>query len=698
MGKAERPGTPAGTANELSGTVHGPVVQAGTIHGDVHIYPPPPATLPLPGQLPPPGPPLAGRDADLQAMDTAAQAGRVILVTGLAGTGKTALTLSWAHGMRDRFPDGTLFADLLGYAPGGPTSAGEVLGRFLRALGVDTRRVPADPAELTSLYRSAMAGKRVLVVLDDARSGEQVLPLLPPGPASTAVVTSRLRLGSLVPHGARFVPVGPLDPGAGLDLLSRIVNGGRAGAEPDAARDLVKLCGGHPLALCVAGARLAVRPAWRVSEMTALMRLNRERLAALATEDDTAVTAALDLSYEALPGEAAHMYRLAGLFPGIWFDSRAAAAAAEVPHAEARRLLGLLADANLLEDPGGNQYQFHDLTRLHAFEKAQDEPAAVRDEAVGRMLDWYLAAAVSARHAVTRYYADADQAPGIRYPPADPARFGSDSQALDWLDGELPNMLAVAREADSHRQFTAVWQLADAMWPLFLYRGRHAERLELDRLGLQAARTAGDALGEATMLYRLGTALKNDGRFDQAEACTGQAMDAWQRLGRPDRVAGCLRRLGSIAMARRRPDQAAELFTRALAGYRKYGDSRHIAVTLSNLSETLTVTGNPAGAIAALDEARTLLEGYPDPHSRARALTRLGLAYDRAGDPGTAYAHLGAALNITRQIGSASAEADVLTALGDLARRTGREDEAQARYDEADQVRARLRSPLRMSD
>jgi len=205
--------------------------------------------------------------------------------------------------------------------------------------------------------------------------------------------------------------------------------------------------------------------------------------------------------------------------------------------------------------------------------------------------------------------------------------------ALDWLDRELPNVLAVARLAAGSGHHRAAWQLADAMWPVFLYQGRHAERLELDRLGLQAARDGGDALGEAKMLYRLGTAVMNAGQLDEAEDCIRQALAAWEKLGQPGRVAGSLRRLGYIAMARQCPGEAAAWFTQALAAYRQLADARHTALILSNLADALTGDGRPHDAITALEEARPLLAGFPDPYSQAVVLTRLGRHTSTRGTP-----------------------------------------------------------------
>jgi tetratricopeptide (TPR) repeat protein len=587
-----------------------------------------------------------------------------------------------------------LFADLRGHAADGPTGASETLGRFLRSLGIDTRQLPGDLAELTDLYRSIMVDKQILVVLDDALTAAQVIPLLPSCPASVALVTSRQRLSSLAAHGARVIQLDRLAADAAFELLGRTIGGDRARAEPHAARELVELCERLPLALVVAGARLAARSRWPVSEMVDAMAYERERLAALRMEDDMAVRGALDISYRGLAPEVARVYRLVGLFPGTRFDSGVAAATAAIPRADAKRLLGALTDANLLDDVSGGQYRFHSLTRLHAREMAdQHETTAARDEAVRRMLDWFLAVAGGASLTVTPYRADGDLILDIQYPPAEPLRFSGSGTALEWLDRELPNVLAAARLAAGRAQWRAAWQLADAMWPVFLYRGRHQERLELDTLGLEAARAGGDTLGEAKMLYRLGTATMDAGQLDQAEAYIEQAMTVWRQLGRRDRVAGSLRRLGYVAMARHRPDDAADWFSRALAAYREPFDARHVALTLSNLADALIEDGRPREAIDALDEAGPLLADFRDPHSQGRVLTRLGRAHERAGHLETAAGYLDQALLTMREIGSARGEADTLLALGDLAKRSGQPDEARTRYAEAQRVLASLGSP-----
>ena len=672
--------------NEISGTVFGPAVQARDIHGDVHVHQPP-SRLPPPSQLPPPVR-LAGRAGALEAMD-AARASRIIVITGPPGIGKTALAANWGHAVRDDFSDGALYEDLHGHAPDGPARPSDVLGRFLRALGIAPHQVPAELAELTAMYRSLTADKRLLVVLDDALTAAQVYPLVPASDGSVAVVTSRWRLGGLAVYGARVIQLDRLDSDSALELLNRTLGDDRALAEPHAARELVDLCARVPLAVCVAGARLAARSRWPISEMVQALAHERRRLAALAMEDDMAVRPALDLSYQSLEPDAARMYRTMGWYPGTRFDSSVAAAAASVSRAKARQLLGVLTDANLLDDVEGGQYRFHDLTRLHAREMAErEESAATRDMTVRRMLDWFLATVTSAGQSITPYRHD--QPREVRHAPAEPSRFIDANSALEWLDMELPDIMAAARFALDQGLPTLAWQLADAMWPLFLYRGRYTERLEFDQLGLDAARRSGDTLGEAKMLNRLGLAVMNLGQLDEADAYFRRALSLWERMGNDYRIAGSLHRLGFVAAARDRSEEAIGWFRRAIDAYRGLGVTRELALTLSDLGDALSGEGRPAEAVAHLEEAGSLLAHISDPYNQARVLVRLGRAYERMGDLTTAADYLRQALRSMRDIGSPPGEAEALTALGVLAERAGQPEEARRQYEHAEKIMVRL--------
>jgi tetratricopeptide (TPR) repeat protein len=622
----------------------------------------------------------------------AARASRVTLVTGPPGIGKTALAVSWGHGIRGDFPDGTLFEDLHGHAPDGPTRPGDALGRFLRALGISPHQVPTELAELTALYRSLVVDKRMLVVLDDALTAAQVIPLLPPSAMSMTVVTSRHRLGGLAARGARIIQLDELGSDAAVELLRRTVGDERTLAEPHAARALVDLCARVPLAVCVAGARLASRSRWPISEMVQALEQERRRLAALAMENDMAVRPALDVSYRSLETDAARMYRIMSLFPGTRFGSGVAAAATSVSVPAAKRLLGILTDANVLDDAEGGRYRFHDLTRLHAREMAEaEESGPALQTAIRRMTDWFLAAVTSAGQHVTPYRHD--QPRDVRYPLTEPVRFPDPGSALEWLDRELPEVIATARFAAGHGLPAAAWQLADAMWPLFLYRGHYAERLELDRLGLDAARGCGDDVGEAKMLNRIGMAVLHLRRLDEADAYFRQALRVWERLGNPARAAGCLRRLGFVAVARSRAGDAIGYFTRALSVYRELGDTRHVALTLSDLGDALTESNRPREAVAQLKEASSLLADGADPYNQARVVIRLGRALQHTGELLDADDQLRHALRVMQEIGSSRGEAEALMALGGLAEDAGQREDARSRYAAAEQILVRIGSP-----
>ncbi len=675
--------------NEILGDVLGPAVQARDIHGGIHVHHADPV-LPSPRQLPPPVE-LCGRSADLAVIDAAA-GNRTVVISGPPGIGKTALVVAWGTERCGGYPDGQLYADLRGHAGDGPVMPGEILGRFLRALGVQRQSLPAELAELTALYRSLTSGRRLLVVLDDAISAAQVRPLLPASAQSVTLVTSRWRLAGLVAGGARSVQLDRLETADAVDLLRQLLGADRVAAELAAAAELASLCAYFPLALCLCAARLAVRPRWRISELVHALRRERRRLAEVAVDDELAMRAALDLSYVPLGSQAARMYRLMGLFPGVSFGVSIAAAAADVPVDAARQLLGVLADANLLDDAAGGRYRFHDLIRLHALGLAEEkDTGAHADSARRRMLDWYLVAAIDAGQLIIPYRHD--QPRDVRYRPDEPVTFGGQDEALEWLEQELPNLTAAIRFAAGHGHPQVAWQLVDALWPLFLRRGLYRERLELDRLGLAAARESGAKEGEAKLLGRLALALQQVGKLDEAAERTFQALSIWRETGNNRRMAGSLKRLGLIELARGRADGALEVFRQALEAYDRLGESRSAALILIDIGAALTGDGRAGEAIDHLARARDLLAGVPDPYNEARALAAIGRAQGILGERSEAAATLDLALRSMRDLGSLPGEADVLRLLGDLAESGGQATLARQRYAAALAIADRIGSP-----
>lgn len=672
--------------NEVRGVVIGPSLQARDIHGDLHFHQPR-GRMPRPSQLPPVSR-LTGRAAELKLLQVGRE-DRVVVVSGPPGVGKTALVLHWSHTVRADFPDGALYADLHGHAPDGPAAPSEVLGRFLRALGIASQLVPTGLAEQTALYRSVMADRHMLVVLDDALSAAQVSPLLASSAASMTLITSRWRLTSLRTYGARMIQLDRLVPDTAFELLAQTLGDDRTQLEPEASRELVELCGGLPLAICVAGARLAARPQWLIREMVDALALERQRLAALTMEGHTAVRASLDLSYRALAPAEARMYRLMGLYPGTVFGSGMAAATAAVSNSEARRLLGVLVDANLLDDAAFGQYRLHDLTRLHAQEAAEsDEPDASRNTAIRRMLDWFLATVARAGAVVMPYRRD--QPRDIEYLPAEQVRFSGPDDALDWLDRQLPSVMAVVGFAGARGLNALAWQLTDAMWPLFLHRGHYAERLKVDRMGLAAARACADAVGEAKMLNRVGLALRDVGQPDAADEHLRQALAIWRQLGNDQRVVGSLRRLGALAAEQHQIQDAIRYFSDAVDLARSLGETRRTALALSDLGVALTSVDQTEEAITQLQQAALAIAEAQDPFNEARILTRLGRAQVHNGQLASASDNLQRALTVMRDMGSLAGQAEALESLGELEEHAVHPAEARHHYEAALAILTRL--------
>jgi tetratricopeptide (TPR) repeat protein len=694
-------GVPEHSRNELLGFVRGPVVQARDILGDLHIHRP---VLPPPNQLPP-QPRLVDREVDLAALNTLREATAdtpvTALVTGAAGVGKTVLSLSWAHMVRSHYPDGQLFAELGGHSGDTPVSAHAILGDFLYSLGVAPDLIPGEFARRAALFRSVTSDRRILILLDDALTAAQVRPLLSASPGSFTVVTSRYRLASLLVQGARGVHVDRLDTDAGIALLSDVLGEQRVRREREAAESLVGLCMRLPLALSVAAARLAARPNWPLGEMVAALSEEQRRLAELAIGDDMVVRSALDLSYRAIDAGAARLYRLLGLVPGDTFGGDAAAALGDVPAVEARHLLGTLTDANLLTETTDGRYRFHHaLIRLHARELVEAEDSSeLRVAALGRLLGWYLATAARAEEQLRPYRRGLPR--DAEPPPAEPTLFGAPEPALGWLQAESLNLRAAITTALEQGRPVTSWQLADAMWALFLYRGHHAERVAVEETGLEAARRCGDRYAEGKMLNRLGLSLHGLGRPQEATVYFEQAYDLWKRLGERDREAGMLRRLGLVAAAMGEREVA---IGHLLAGYRAYRDQgadRKAALALVDLAEVLLTADRGPDAVTHLERAGELLD-VDDPYNRARIKAVLGRAYTVTGDYPRADRELRIALDTMAGLGASTGRAEVLEAMGELAERTERTHEAQLRYEEAlgllgdaeTPAHARLRSRL----
>ncbi|TMR22214.1 tetratricopeptide repeat protein [Nonomuraea turkmeniaca] len=675
---------PDAVHNDVTGVIHGPLVQARDVFGGVHFHET--VSLPVPSQLPP-RPRLVDREAAIAQLDAlreeATDVPLTVLITGPAGVGKSALSVAWAHQIRPHFPDGQLYADLRGHSGVGLAAPHEVLGDFLHSLGVPTDLIPGELPQRVALYRTVTQDQRVLVLLEDAMTAAQVRPLLPASSASVTVVTSRYRLAGLLMQGVRGVYVDRFDAEASLALLRDALGSDRLEQQYEAASELIELCMRLPLALSVAAARLAARPNWPLREMVTALAEEQRTLAALTIGDDVALRSALDLSYRALRPDTARLYRLLSLIPGDRFGGDAAAALAGISRMESRRLLGELTDANLLTDIADGRYRFHHaLVRSHASLLVEaEEQRETRDRAVGCLLGWYLATAACAERRLRPYRTGLPR--DAEPPPAEVTDFGGPEDALEWLESERANLSAAVTLAyECGREVTA-WQLADSMWALFLFMGHHVERVEVEETGLAAARSCGDQYAEGKMLNRLGLSLNALGRRDEAVARFEEALEIWRRLGEREREVGSLHRLGLVAAGRGDRDAAIARLTDVIAAYQVLGAGRKAALARMDLAGVLLAQDRGLDAVVHLERARHLLRGVDDSYNRTRVGIFLGYAHTAAGDHDRADRELRAALETMSELGSSAGMAAALEGLGNLAERTGRRDEARRMYEAA---------------
>ncbi|MDT3395916.1 tetratricopeptide repeat protein [Streptomyces sp. B1866] len=672
-------------SNAISGTVRGPSLQAAMIHGDVYLGAPAAPRPVAPRQLPPAPRHFTGRGDDLAALDALRRPGQpaMAVVTGPAGVGKTALALRWLHEHSDDYPDGQLYVDLGGHDADDPVAPSTVLPWFLRALGVPTGEVPVDLAEQAALYRTVTAGLRVAVLCDNALSAAQVRPLAPASPRGVCLVTSRWRLTSLLLDGADLLPVEPLDTDAAVDLLGRIAGRDRIASERRAARDLVTSLGRFPLAVCVGAALLLTRPGWSVASAAAGFTALRSAVPG----EEVSMTASLDQSYAALPADAACLYRRLGLHPGTEFSADLAreAALTEPPVQRVGDCLTALTEANLLTAPGPERHRFHDLIRRHARDRAEaDETPAQRQETVQRITDHYLASAYAAdkvlypqRQRPVKVYESIARHPVDCPTPA---------AALQWFDSERHNLLAVQRLAADEGLHAQSWQLADALWGLFVFLRYHPDWIAAYELGVTSARACGHRLAEARLRTGLGVAFRDTGRYDAALAEFEAAIALRREIGdRRGEAVG----LHNVALTHRERgdlDRARETLRAALALREEAGDRRGVAREHTTLGEVASLAGDHPAAVAHLTRARDELAGTGDPFA-VLAERLLGEAHLRAGHETAAEAHLTAALELSAETGQGLfEEARIHETLGELAERRRDRDAAADRYARAEDI------------
>ncbi len=630
------------------------------------------AVVAVPAQLPPAVAGFAGRAAELAALDALTGPAAVAVIGGTAGVGKTTLAVHWAQRHRDRYPDGQLYVNLRGRGPGTPVRPEQALGAFLRALGTPAERIPLDLDEAAALYRTLLADRRMLVLLDNAEGVDQVRPLLPAGTGCLALVTSRDRLAGLaVRDGARLLRLDTLDPHEAGLVLARLLGAERVGAEPEASAELARLCGYLPLALRIAAAQLARHPDRPVADLVDRLRTG-DRLAVLEIEGDeqSAVRAAFDLSYVALKPEARRLFRLAGLVPGADLTAPAASALAG-PTAE--RALAQLADAHLFDEPAPGRYLLHDLLRLYAqaLSAAEDGPAE-RDGALRRLYDFYLHTTDAAARLL---YPQMQRLP-LPAPPVPVEGFADPGAALAWLEAERANLVAAVERAAADARPVA-WLLVDALRGYFWMRRHTADWLAAGGAALAAAGAAGELAGLAAAHLCLAQARRFLSDHGAAEAHFAEAVAQAGRAGWRQGEAAATGSIANLYRDQGRLAEAAAYHRRAGDIFRETGEPGGEAVSLTNLGNVQVDSGLLAEAAVNLAEALSIYRSIGAHNAQAHVLNSLGCAYHLQGRPEAAIDHLEQALALHRAAGSREGEADTLNNLAEVHLTAGRPEVAR---------------------
>jgi tetratricopeptide (TPR) repeat protein len=659
----------------------------------------------VPRQLPVDVDGFTGREQELAGLETLLGDGDdegalepvvVSAVVGTAGVGKSALAIHAAHRLAGRFPDGQLYVNLQGATMGlPPLEPLEVLGRFLRALGVNAPAIPGGLQEAAALWRSQVAGRRLLVVLDDAADAAQVRPLLPAAPGCGVLVTSRRVLASL--EGAHHLHLGVLAPDEAIHLLGRLAGQDRVAAEPEAAAEVARLCGQLPLALRIAGAKLAARPAWPLRTLVDRLAAAQARLDELELAD-LGVRASFQVSYQQLRASgdptdraAAEALGLLGLPDGPELGVAVAARLLDVGEQAAERVLERLADAHLLETPAPGRYRLHDLLRLYARElAAQRHPEPERAAALARALGFY-AATTWGTLAVLR--------PGDhRLARADDRwrngglELADEHSALAWLEAERANLLAAIQQAATTPGIPneLATQLAHALFGFLWVRGHWDDWVRVSQLALAAAQRTGDRAAQAHAHNDLGLAHYRQGRYEQALVCHQEGLAIFRELGDRRGQAASLNNLGIVHEEQGRYQESRACHKASLAICRELGNQRGQAISLGNLGNVDERQGCYDQALACQQESLAIFHELDDRYGQAVTLNNLGKVHMRRERYDEALASLKTSLTIFRELGDRDGQAFSLTELGAVYRRQGRPDRALACQQQSLAIRREL--------
>ena len=627
----------------------------------------------VPRQLPAAVAHFAGRATQLKTLAglpaRAGQgAGTVVIsaIGGTAGVGKTALALHWAHQAAGRFPDGQLYVNLRGFdASGSPLDAAVAVRRFLDALAVPAARIPADPDAQVDLYRSVLADRRMLIVLDNARDAGQVRPLLPGAAGCLVLVTSRNRMTDLVAlDGAIPLALDLLTPGEAGELLARRLGAERVAREQQAAGELIELCARLPLALNIAAARAAVHPDTPLGALAGQLRDAHRRLDVLSAGGGGAdLRAVFCWSYRALSTTAARLFRLLSLHPGPDIDLSAAASLAALPGDATRRALDELACAHLVTEPVPGRYALHDLLRAFAAEQADHRDSeAERREALHRVLDHYLHTAHPAAHLLCPGQLPSPAAPR---PGVAPESFADRDHAVGWFDRELTVLGAIVAHAAAAGFDTHAWQIPRALMGYLEHCGRTHEQLDIAAIALPAAERAGDPGAQADAHRWLGAALAACGSCQQAQTHLARALDLFGTVGDGNGQGNVHNVLAGLRERQHRYADALAHAEHALDLHRTADHAQGQARSLSAVARYQALLGQYQRALASSETALELTRQIGNAHREVVVLDTLGYIYQHVGRPAAAAAYYQQAQCLAEAVGALAPCAGALTGLGD---------------------------------
>lgn len=657
----------------------------------------------IPAQLPLDLRDFVGRDDELAALDSLLDRSgppAISVVSGTAGVGKTSLAVRWAHRAADAFPDGQLYVNLRGFDVGGvATDPSEALRGFLDAFGVPPATIPSAPAAQAALYRSRLSGKRVLILLDNARDADQVRPLLPASPGCLVIVTSRDPLTSLVAaEGAAPLALGLLGTSRSRDLLVRRLGSDRADSDPVALERITARCAGLPLALAIAAARMAVRPDFPLAVFADELAETGSLDVLHGGDAGTDLRSLFSWSCRTLSTDAARMFRLLGLHPGPDLDARAAASLAGVSVGRARRLVGELGRANLITEHVPGRYTFHDLLRAYASELADEEEGEdARREAVRRVLDYYLHSAHAAEAQLgPRMVVLAPEAAAAGVAVNEP---GSHREASSWFTAEHRVLVRVVSHAHDAGFDRHAWQLAHVCTAHLHRRNLWRDVARVHRVAQAAAERSGDVAGRAHALRGLGLADRGRGDLAGAQRSIGAALRLFERVGDPAGQALSYQSLAWIAGAAGRDREALEHSEQALRLCREAADeetgegSGGEAGALNDVGWYHARLGEYDRALERCQLALGLLQLAEDEYGQAHTWDSLGYIHRHLGDHLNAVACYRRALRLFRQSGDYYSEATGLTYLGDAHHAVGDFDAADAAWRQALRTLDRLGHP-----